>query len=462
MAKVKQEKNERTITTRNISDFYRGEYVDYAQYVLSTRALPSIVDGFKVGARKIMHAAMKGALKDGKDHKFLNLAGDTLNYSHYNHGDTSLHGTISTLGSYYSDNLHPLQIIGQGGTLRDSSSAAPRYLSVQTSKYFGIYKTDIDLAEQQFDDGAYVEPEYFFPIIPTVLTSRTSGMGIGYSFGSMSYNPLDLIDSCIDVLLSGRTIRPIRPFVKECTSNSFVYDAEDARWYSCGKYDIDISSGTVRVTALPFDVDYSEYETLLNSLLHTKYIKNWAEYNEDERIDYLITFDKAALKHELLDGETKLIRKLKLVSTVQKDNLTVLLPGNKIHKFESPNQLIEHFIGIRSKVYGNRKTKLLMILPERLEYATQMMKFLQAVVDGKLVIANRALADIIADLDAQQFPHEFMDIKLSRITKEAIQEQQRIINSLNAEIEYIKNTPEIQMYLNDLSELRTKIANDFA
>ena len=65
--------NKETKIGRTITNFLENEYVDYTKYVLRTRALSSVIDGFKTGARKVMHAAFTGALKDGHEHKLLNL-----------------------------------------------------------------------------------------------------------------------------------------------------------------------------------------------------------------------------------------------------------------------------------------------------------------------------------------------------------------------------------------------------
>ena len=97
---------------RNISDFLNTDYKDYTKYVIATRALPSLVDGFKVGARKVMHAAFHGGMKNGAEVKNLNLVGDIYNLTLYMHGDASLHGTIFTEAAEFSDNLNPLLITG--------------------------------------------------------------------------------------------------------------------------------------------------------------------------------------------------------------------------------------------------------------------------------------------------------------------------------------------------------------
>ena len=88
-----------TIYDKNISDFLNGEYMDYVMYVLANRAIPSMVDGLRTGARKILHAALTGPFKNGKPDKLTSLVGDTFRISLYPHGDASLSNTARHAGS---------------------------------------------------------------------------------------------------------------------------------------------------------------------------------------------------------------------------------------------------------------------------------------------------------------------------------------------------------------------------
>ena len=79
---------------KSITDFLNVEYLNYASNIVSDRAIPSICDGFKPGARKIVHAMFEGSLKNGSTSKLLALVGDTMKISLYAHGDGSLTSTI--------------------------------------------------------------------------------------------------------------------------------------------------------------------------------------------------------------------------------------------------------------------------------------------------------------------------------------------------------------------------------
>ena len=94
--------------TRTITDFLNTEYREFSNYVIETRAIPSGLDGLKLGARKALYSAFTGGLKDGSEKKMLNLIGDVYNKTLFAHGDSGLLSNIHTLGSEYSDNLNQL------------------------------------------------------------------------------------------------------------------------------------------------------------------------------------------------------------------------------------------------------------------------------------------------------------------------------------------------------------------
>ena len=91
--------NEHLWKTREVSSFLNEEYRDYSLYCAMERCTPSLIDGFKLTQRKILHSAFKGACKSGNLVKLLNLTGDTLKETLYAHGDGSLNGTTYTMGN---------------------------------------------------------------------------------------------------------------------------------------------------------------------------------------------------------------------------------------------------------------------------------------------------------------------------------------------------------------------------
>ena len=451
-----------TIYDKNISDFLNGEYMDYVMYVLANRAIPSMVDGLRTGARKILHAALTGPFKNGKPDKLTSLVGDTFRISLYPHGDASLYGTISEMSAFFKDNLNPLEIDGQGGTLRNVNAvAAPRYLYILLSKYAKlIYGIDWDLLEHIYDEGQYLEPKFYLPIIPTILTGCKSTIGIGYASSCFAYNPLHVIDACLFNLISGETpdIRSIQPYIRGCKPYNFKFNEDKWRWESFG--DFVISGDRIDVTDLPYDVQYSGYESHLNSLQEAEFIQEWENDSVDDKICYRLYFAKGQVE-KLTSNMESLIKRLKLITTVEKDNLTLLSPEQKLVYFNTCAELIPEFVKYRITIYEERKTKLVNALNEKIRQQSILAKFIELVITKKLVIANQEIDIVKHKLKEYELPESVLDLKISKITKTEYESILKKIKSLNDELQYILDTTPKQMYINDLVTLHNALEEDF-
>lgn len=448
---------------RDISDFLNKDYREYAHYVIQTRALPSLIDGFKIGARKILHAAFHGSMKNGAEVKNLNLVGDVYNLTLYMHGDASLHGTIFTEAAEFSNNLNPLIISGQHGSLRDPKAvSAPRYLHCKLSPFAKLYKVDEDLLEYVFDEGSYLEPVNYLPIIPTVLCARAEGMAPGYKFSCFSYNPLDIIDACIQYLQKEKITVNIRPFVRGINPDKFMFDKESGKWINFGTYTVDERNDVLQITDLPYDCTFEKFEKKLNSYIESEYIREWKNFSHDDVLDYRIQFPKSKLGREMqADRKEKTLKKFFLSSVVPDDILYVLNESQKVKKFDNKVELIEYFVEFRLSKYQDRKDKIIKVKQQKVEDISNLCKFIELVIDGKIVVSNRKTADVKKDLDKYKLPHDVLSVAISKLTKEEHDELLKKVEELKNEIIYIENTTIKEMYINDLKELRKDIKKEF-
>ena len=458
-----EKQNKRTIT-----NFLNTEYLNYAFSVLEERAIPSVIDGFKPGARKIMHASLAGTTKDGKLYKLLALSGDAMRVSLYSHGDASLNSTIVGLCKYFNDNLNPLESDSQVGSLRDPDSAgAPRYLYVKHSKYMDmIYKTDYDLLEHIFEEGQYVEPMNYLPIIPTVLCKNNVGVAVGYSMHNQAYNPIDIIDACKEVLNSRadkkdkiKTI--IRPYLRGIKQSNWRY--EEGNWYNYGEWKFNQSKDLMIVTDLPADISYEDFEKLLNKYEDDDYIKAWKNKSVDGGINYEIIFPKKQLAIEMKRDRSgkRLANKFKLIKQLPDDLFWLLDENHKLKNFPSVNHVIEYFVNYRMTIYTERKKKLVKILEQRYKENSELVRFIELVCKGKLKIRNRAKSEIKVDMDGYKLPITLISTPMSKCTIEERDELLKQNEEIKKELDYIRNTTEKQMYLNDLNDLRKKLEKDF-
>ena len=454
------------IVKRTISDFLNVEYLRFSLYTVAERAIPSICDGFKPGARKIVHAACTGTLKSGKTNKMITLVGNTMEISQYAHGDTSLIGTVCTLSRDFTNNFNPLEIEGQGGSLRDPEPGAPRYLYIRNSKYMDlIYKVDYDLLNFIFEEGKYVEPEQYYPIIPTVLSNYSMGIANGYSFHSMAYHPLDLIDACSEVLKSKKEIKKfktiVRPYLRDIKQSNFKFI--EGNWYNYGEWKVNQSKDLFTITDMPCDMTYEDMEKVLNKLCDNGFIKDYQNGSKDGNVLFEVKFNKGQLSKLIKkeDGEMKLATKLKLIKQLPDDLLWLLNEKGKLKYYEDKYAVIKYFVNWRLTIYEQRKKKLVKILNERLKKNEELARFIELVCKGKLKIRNRNKKDIKTDMDGFKLPMELITTPMSKCTIEERDELLKKNEELRKEIEYIKKTTETKMYLNDLAQLRKDIEKDF-
>lgn len=458
------------ITNRTISNFLDNEYRAYSNYVVANRACPSLVDGFKTGARKIIHAALTSDLKNGATKKVTALAGNCMSVSLYQHGDMSLNGTIITLSQEFDFNLNPLFVDGQNGSLRSPEAASPRYLYVRHSKYTPIWKTDYDLLEFEEEEGQSVEPKYYLPIIPVILAQRQEGMAPGYRFSNMSYDPIDIIDACKECLTS-RKKDPLsdfilHPYIRDIKKKNWKYETDEnnnGHWVNYGEFKWDDKKKEIVIKDLPYDMDFDSFEKLLNKLVEKEEFKDWKNLSSGNSIEYHIDCKKGkwakTLKGKLINQ--KIENRFKLRKVVPDDLLWVIDENKKVKHFMNASELIEYFVEFRLNKYTDRKKRLVKILSERIKKNDELVLFIELVCKGKLKIRNRSKKDIKVDMDNYKLPMELISTPMSKVTIEERDELLKQNEAMKKELEYIKKTTEKQMYINDLNDLRKEIEKDF-
>ena len=329
-----------------------------------------------------------------------------------------------------------------------------------------IYKTDYDLLEHIFEEGQYVEPMNYLPIIPTVLCKNNVGVAVGYSMHNQAYNPIDIIDACKEVLNSRadkkdkiKTI--IHPYLRGIKQSNWRY--EEGNWYNYGEWKFNQSKDLMIVTDLPADISYEDFEKLLNKYEDDDYIKAWKNKSVDGGINYEIIFPKKQLAIEMKRDRSgkRLANKFKLIKQLPDDLFWLLDENHKLKNFPSVNHVIEYFVNYRMTIYTERKKKLVKILEQRYKENSELVRFIELVCKGKLKIRNRAKSEIKVDMDGYKLPMALISTPMSKCTIEERDELLKQNEEIKKELDYIRNTTEKQMYLNDLNTLRKELEKDF-
>lgn len=446
-----------------ISEYLDKDYLEYAKYVVENRAIPSVIDGLKPTQRKVVYIADK-VWKSGKEKplKVFQLTGRIAADAHYHHGDGSLNSAIIGMAQKFKNSMPLLEEIGQFGSLRSPDAGAPRYVSTRLHPNFRLLYKDFELLEARYEEGSQIEPEFFLPIIPTVLLNGSSGIAVGHATNILNRNPLDLIECCLKVL-SGRGFKDPIPWVFGFDGDVVPNPDNENSWIFKGKYEVK-NTTTLEVTELPPSITYEKYDNYLNGLEDNRKIATYVNECKSD-INYTLKMSRSDLK--ALGTGDKLKRFLKMEEK-QTENFTVLDENGKLKIFNSASEIIKYFVEFRMTFYVKRKAFLIDKLERELTYLSNKARFIKMIIDGKLKINNVPRKTIILALETADFDEidgsysYLLSMPIHTLTKEKYEELLLQEAEKERELVEMKKRQPIDMYKDDLNELKKVLKKEYS
>eukprot|EP00930_Biecheleria_cincta_P021393 TRINITY_DN15877_c0_g1_i1.p1 TRINITY_DN15877_c0_g1~~TRINITY_DN15877_c0_g1_i1.p1 ORF type:complete len:2143 (-),score=530.30 TRINITY_DN15877_c0_g1_i1:185-6613(-) len=386
-------------------DFVNKELVLWAKYDVE-RAIPSLVDGFKPGQRKVMYGAF--LKKMTHEMKVAQLSGFVAEKAAYHHGETSLQGTIIGMAQNFvgSNNINLLMPCGQFGTRIQGGKdhAASRYIFTKLSPMARQLFPEVDdhVLDHQTEEGHRIEPRWYCPVIPMVLVNGAEGIGVGWSTSVPCYNPQQLIDN-LRRHLRGEPMEPMSPWFRgfKGTVSPVKEKGKDApgRFETIG---VARQRGMTRieVTELPirrWTQDYKEWllEQLASAEGKRSTLTEFREYHTDNTVHFSLSMspDKAAAAQQ-----KGLERFLHLRSTLSTTNMFLFDSHGHLRKYDSPEAILVEFAKVRLEVYGKRKEYHVGKLAREAAFLSDRARFVRLVVEEKLIVDKRASKMVCADM----------------------------------------------------------------
>lgn len=439
---------------KTITEFLDNDYKEFALYTIENRAIPSVIDGFKPSQRKVIHISNQ-IWKTGKEKnlKVFQLAGKVASDAYYHHGNVSLENAIITMAQKFKNNAPLLEEDGQFGSLRSPQAGASRYIGTKLSDNFRLIYKDFELLKYKEEEGEVIEPNFFLPIIPTVLVNGSSGIAVGYSSNILNRNINDVIDACMSVIKNSN-IKELKPFLPNFTGTFQVDEDNNKKWIITGKAE-QVNTSTVMVNELPPSLTYEKYEEHLDKLVDDKVIVSY-EDNSRDNINYTIKFTRKDLAE--LDAPN-LIKLLKLSESTT-EIFTTLDERGKLRIFDSAEEIVEYFVKFRLRFYEKRKKYLLNKLEKELKVLSNRGKFISAILKGNLKVNNTPKVVIIENiekmnLDKMDGTYDYLlKMPIYSLTKELFEKLRQEYNKKKEEIEVLNNTLPEDMYIKDLRDLK--------
>jgi len=482
------------------TSFVNNELIHFSN-ADNIRSLPHLIDGLKPSQRKILYSCFKRNLKD--EIRVAQLAGYVSEHAAYHHGEASLMSTIIGMAQNFvgSNNINLLKPIGQFGSvlLGGADSASPRYIHTYlediVSKIFR--KEDACLLKHIDDDGDIVEPEYYLPVVPLLAINGSVGIGTGYSTDIPPHNPVDIVTLIRHRLLGHidtLSNRPLDPWW--WGFKGAVIRIDEHTWLTKGVYEFNDDKHTVTITELPVGMWTKNYKSFLDELCDSddKKTKNAKKSTKNDKgsvvskttnkdegeplglkgfddlyndidVRFVLYFTEEGYDN-IKDDITKFEKKFKLTTSWKTTNMTCFDTEFNIVKYGTIGDIIEEFIQKRLPLYESRRLYALNALQKQINELDAKRRFIQAILDDRLVLQKKSDEEIVSSLQQCDIPplsnperpddydsYEYcVRMRIDRVKQSAVTELDKQIEEKKNEIERLENETASSLWIADLDE----------
>ena len=459
------------------------------------------MDGLKPSQRKILFSCIKRNLKE--EIRVAQLAGYVSEHAAYHHGEASLNGTIVAMAQNFvgSNNLNVLKPVGQFGSrlMGGKDAASPRYIHTYlediVSKIFR--KEDAGLLKHINDDGDIVEPEYYLPVVPLLAINGSVGIGTGYSTDIPPHNPDDivcLLRHRLEGTLATLADRPLDPWWFGFKGS--IHRMDEQTWLTKGIYTFDDAKKSVTITELPAGTWTKDYKAFLDVLYEAEDkkskeakkeakkaetgstasskgdvepcgLKGFDDLYNDVDVRFVLYFTEEGYE-ALKENTEKFEKQFKLTSSWKTTNMTCFDTEFNIVKYKTVGDILETFVEKRLPMYEARRIMMMETLGTQMRELDAKRRFIQAILDDRLVLQRKSDEEIVAQLKECDIPalsdldqpdkYDSYDyvlrMRMDRVKQSAVVELDGQIEEKQGQIEQLEGETGASMWLADLEEFR--------
>ncbi|WP_318713206.1 DNA topoisomerase IV subunit A [Treponema sp.] len=312
-----------------VKNIFDKNFIEFASYVIRSRAIPDLEDGLKPVQRRIMHTLFQ--IDDGRMHKVASVVGDCMKF--HPHGDASIGGALVVLANKGIF----IQRQGNFGNLYTGDEAsATRYIECSVHPFAKDFLYNPHITEYVPSyDGRGKEPITFRAKLPVVLLGGAEGIAVGMSTKILPYNIREVIDA---------EIKCIRGEKFQIYPDSFTGGLIDVSNYNDGngkivtraKFDLSDEKKIV-ITELPFDTTSKELLDSIDAAYKAGKIKiNSVEDYTTDHCNIEIRLPRGVYSKDVekaLYAYTACEKSISCSMLVIKDNVPVVMTATEIIKF---------------------------------------------------------------------------------------------------------------------------------
>ena len=459
--------------------FINQEMIHFSTYDCA-RSIPNMVDGLKISLRKILFSAFKRKLTS--EIKVAQFSGYVSEHSAYHHGEASLNGAIVNMAQNFvgSNNINLLEPNGQFGTRLHGGddSASERYIFTMLNSMTRHLFPELDdnVLNYLNDDGAIVEPDYYVPIIPFALINGITGIGTGFSCSIAPYNP-SVIIQYLKNKLTKKDVSAIEfvPYYEGFKGS--VKKIADNKYLIKGLYE-KIADDKIRITELPVGSWTMPYTSYLEGLVDgttdkngkktSPQLRDFTSVSTEVTVDFTVVFPRgklAQLEGEIDANDCNGVEKLlKLFTTVSTTNMHMFNSQRKLHKYSSPEEIIDDFYGVRINVYQKRKEYLIKEMERKLVRLSNRAKYIQETLAGTIDLRRKKSEQVTELLTKKKYDMIDGDFKylikmpMDSVTEENVANIMKEKENTEIELDTLRKTTVEKMWITELNTLEKEYA----
>jgi len=445
------------------TSFVHQELVAYCM-ANNVRSIPSVVDGLKPSQRKVLHACFKRRLHE--EIKVAQLVGYVSEHTAYHHGEEALAATIVGMAHTYvgsRNNVNLLYPSGQFGTrlVGGKDAASPRYIftRLESAARVLFHPADDPVLTYLHDDDQAVEPEFFVPVIPTLLVNGAEGIGTGWATSVPCFNPVDVV-AAVRGVLAGNPCPGLVPWFKGFTG-TMTLDADGKRAHATG---VAVMEGdrTCHVTELPVFTWTQDFKERVERLCvgEDASVRQVQDKSTDTQVHFVVELSEDAASR-VASGTTTLVDMFGLRTTIHLTNMVLFDAGGRLRRYDTPAAIVAEFVPVRLRMYGVRQEHLLRKLELHLAVLEAKARFIALVVSGALVIARKSKPVLEAELLALGFPaaqgpggyDHLLGLPLWHLTLERMQKLEGERDDARVELRTLASLTPTDLWLRDLDDV---------
>ena len=404
-----------------------------------SRTLPSVFDGLKESQRKVLFAAKKRNLVT--DLKVAQFGAYVAEHTGYHHGEANLFGTIIKMAQSYpgSNNMPLLAAEGMFGTRLSGGedAASPRYIYTKMTKACATLFPDVDVYEPLMKEGAVVEPEYYVPILPTLLINGCVGIASGWMCSCPSFNPEDVLENSRRAI-RGENLVDIKPWFRGFCGS--VVDVGNGKYETKGVYSI--KSKKITITELPIGMWNDKFKLACEEDASITTIK---DLSTPDTPHYTLTVDEEKFDIDAFE-------KRMLTTTLNTNNIVVFDKSKKITRVSVDDVFT---IWAEERLFQNnlRKTRLLTELKQEESALVERIKFIRLVRE-KVLILTAQEESIIKTMRAHGIENiKLLDLSMRQLTEDKRIDCERTLMKIREKRKILESTSPEEMWESDVGLL---------